>query len=175
MNYWQRLNHFKIYSAERRIERYRVTYIWKSLNGFVPSLGLSWINSGTKSGWHIKYPKVIGPEGKLRSLHRNSMSWEGIRLFNSLPESLRYFSGSKDAFKNLLDKYLEQIPDQPETESLTPGGKDMYGVPSNSIADWPRFLELNNDFSMIIHDELVYPNMSTSNGAGNIPSQDTCV
>ena len=138
-------------------------------------MGLSWINSGTKSGWHLQYPKVIGPEGRIRSLHRNSITWEGVRLYNSLPEYLRYFSGSKEAFKNILDKYLEQIPDQPEVEGLIPGGKDLYRCASNSIADWPRSLGMTDDLSMFIHDELVYSNMVTSNGAGIIPSHDTCV
>ena len=169
MNYWQRLYHFKIFSAERRIERYRVTYIWKSLNGLVPSLGLTWINSGSRSGWHLKYPKVIGREGRIRSLHRNSMNWEGIRLYNSLPEYLRYFSGTKEAFKNNLDKYLEQIPDQPEVESLTPGAKDLYGCASNSIADWPRSLGIIDDNSMFGHEGLVFPNMCTSNRGRDHP------
>ena len=69
MNYWQRLSHFKLFSSERRIERYRVTYISKSLNGLVPSRGLTLIKSGTRSGWHL-----IGPEGRIRTLHRNSIN-----------------------------------------------------------------------------------------------------
>ena len=44
LNYWERLRLFRLNSNQRRMERYRVIYIWKSLYGYVPSLGLS----GTK-------------------------------------------------------------------------------------------------------------------------------
>ena len=78
-------------------------------------------------------------------------------------------------YKSNLDKYLEQLPDQPEVEGLIPGGKDLYRCASNSIADWPRSLGMTDDLSMYIHEELVDSNMVTSNGAGTIPSHDTCV
>ena len=40
-NYWERLKSFKLYSQQRRNERYKIIYIWKLLNDLVPSLGLS--------------------------------------------------------------------------------------------------------------------------------------
>ena len=43
----------------------------------------------------------------------------------------------------LLDKYLEGIPDRPQTETLTLDCKTIYGVPSNSIIDWARTLGIN--------------------------------
>ena len=50
-NYWERLQAFKLYSNERRMERYAVMYIWKSINGLVPSLNLSWSDAkGSRSG-----------------------------------------------------------------------------------------------------------------------------
>ena len=78
MSYWDRLKKFRLFSAERRMERYKVTYIWKSLHGLVPSLGLEWINGGSRKGWHLKYPKILAPEGRYRTLQRNSIHWEGI-------------------------------------------------------------------------------------------------
>ena len=59
--------------------------------------------------------------------------------------------GTKEAFKNNLDKYLEQIPDQPEVEGLTPVGVDLYRNSSNSITDWPRSLGIMGNFSMFGH------------------------
>ena len=41
-SYWDRLKIFKLYSIQRRNDRYKVLYTWKSLNGLVPSLGLCW-------------------------------------------------------------------------------------------------------------------------------------
>ena len=176
MNYWERLDRFKLLSSERRMERYRVTYIWKSLNGIVPSLGLEWINSGSRKGWHIKYPKIIAPEGRYRTLHRNSIHWEGIRVFNSLPSEIRLFTGSKEAFKQKLDKYLELIPDQPEVDGLIPGGLDLYSKASNSIADWPRTLGIHDDISMNSHEDIVLPNCVIHvPGSESISVPHTCV
>ena len=60
-NYWERLREFKLYSNQRRMERYKVIYIWKSLNGLVPSLGLEWAeDSNTRSGKCLKIPALFG-------------------------------------------------------------------------------------------------------------------
>ena len=79
-----------------------------------------------------------------RTLQRFSIKWEGVRLFNSIPISLRKWTGTKETFKNMLDKFLENIPDQPEIEGYIPGGKTLNGEASNSIADWTRILGLED-------------------------------
>ena len=67
---------------------------------------------------------------------------------------LRLFIGSKEAFKQKLDKYLELIPDQPEVNKRKPGRCTMTGEPSNSIPDWTRILDLDNtEFDLIDDDD----------------------
>ena len=139
--YWDRLVKFRLLSMERRMERYKIFYIWKSLNGMVPSLGLTWDG---RDGNRITYPKVIGKPGHARTLQRFSIKWEGVRLFNSIAIYLRKWTGTKETFKNMLDKFLESIPDQPEVEGYIPGGKTLTGEASNSIADWTRILGLED-------------------------------
>ena len=41
LNHWERLRVLKMYSQERRLERYRIIYTWKVLEGLVPNCGLS--------------------------------------------------------------------------------------------------------------------------------------
>ena len=38
MNYWETLSKFKMYSLERRRERYRIIYMWKIMEGMVPNM-----------------------------------------------------------------------------------------------------------------------------------------
>jgi hypothetical protein len=40
LNYWERLQKLKMYSQERRVERYRAIYIWKILEGISPNCGI---------------------------------------------------------------------------------------------------------------------------------------
>ena len=37
-NYWDRLSHLKLYSLQRRRERYAIIYVWKILEGHVPKI-----------------------------------------------------------------------------------------------------------------------------------------
>lgn len=141
-SYWDRLQIFCLFFNERRMERYKVLYLWKSLNGHVLSLGIGW---NTRSGIRLLYPKIVGSYGKMRTLQRNSIKWEGVRLYNSLPEYLRVWKGLNEKFKEMLENYIGTIPDQPEIPGLKPGGRTMMGDPSNSIADWSRFLDLEED------------------------------
>ena len=64
-NYWERLKVFKLYSIQRRNERYKILYIWKSLNGLVPTLGLEWHqNSSPRYGPILKVDKIKVPATK---------------------------------------------------------------------------------------------------------------
>ena len=38
--YWQQLETFQLYSIQRRLERYRIIYVWKALELYVPSCGV---------------------------------------------------------------------------------------------------------------------------------------
>ena len=40
LNYWERLSHLKMYSQQRRAERYRIIYTWKVLEGLLPNCGI---------------------------------------------------------------------------------------------------------------------------------------
>ena len=143
-DYWDRLKSFGLYSNQRRNKRYKIIYIWKSLQGLVPTLGLGLRESGTRLGPLIDIDK---PKGScaIRCLHRYSIRNFGSRLFNALPVELKTFSGTALTFKAKLDKFLSYYPDNPQTEDLTPGTNDWEGRPSNSLIDWTRKLGLPPD------------------------------
>ena len=137
--YWERLQSFKLSSSQRRVERYRIIYSWKSLNGLAPSLGLTWSeHSVGRSGRVLRVPRVEGVTSRCKSLRRDTIQHEGVKLLNIIPKEIRNFCGKQEEFKRLLDSYLTLIPDQPATETLTPGVTDIEGIPSNSIYDWIR-------------------------------------
>ena len=54
MTYWQKLKQLKLYSQERRRERYTIIYIWRMLEGQFPCLNS--LDGGAKvtSIWHIR-------------------------------------------------------------------------------------------------------------------------
>ena len=88
LSYPERLTVLKLYSLQRRRERYIIIYVWKILEGLVPNLfppictqtldrrGRTCITS------HINV-------GHLGTLEYNSFRWRAIRLFNQLPLFVR--------------------------------------------------------------------------------------
>ena len=137
LNYWSRLRAFKVSSIQRRIERYRLIYTWKSLNDLAPSLGINWVNNGTsRSGRTLEVRKVKGLSSSLQTQRRRTIQHEGVRLLNVIPSPIQNFSGKAETFKYLLDNFLECVPDQPYTDSLVPEARDYNDKPSNSIYDW---------------------------------------
>ena len=106
-NYWQRLNEFKLNSNKRRLERYAIFYIWKAVNGHVPSLGLEWNTVINRNGRTLKLPSMKGEAGIPKTMLRNSIKYGGVRLFNCMPEHIKNWEGSKVGFKKILDKCLK--------------------------------------------------------------------
>ena len=62
---------------------------------------------------------------------------KGVHLFNMMPTQLRNSDhGDIDMFKNHLDIFLGNIPDQPTTSGLTRGAQTnslLHQVPFNEI------------------------------------------
>ena len=104
-DYWERLSALRLYSLERRRERYRIIYIWKILEGIVPNIpsNQNFIRSITsaKNGRSCVIPRIERcSTARVRSLRENSFPINGARLFNILPRSIRNLSGTTlDSFK----------------------------------------------------------------------------
>ena len=142
MDYWQRLKQLKMYSQNRRLERYRIIYTWKILEELVPNCGLE-IHQSDRRGRQVAIPPLKGSQA-MRKLREQSFQVSGPRLFNCLPSSIRNISRVPvDTFKEQLDQFLSEIPDEPNVEGLTPSTCDMFTAkPSNSIIDQSRCIKI---------------------------------
>ena len=140
LNYWERLQTLGMYSQERRLERYRVIYTWKSLEGLVPNCGLSSQHSARRGRYAAIKPLVPNSSAKLKSIKDGAFTVHGPKLFNSLPANIRNMTNcSVDSFKKQLDDYLNCLPDEPSCDNLYPGAINLItGRQSNSIIDQAR-------------------------------------
>ena len=140
LNYWQRLSLLKLQSIERRMERFRLIYTWKSLSGLVPSLGFTtWVHP--RKGKLI-YEKNSGSVQSIRTKHDKSLYFQGPKLFNSLPKCIRELDCTFDTFKIVLDTFLAMLPDRPCLTDYHNGNNDIHGVETNSIVHWIRNMDL---------------------------------
>ena len=103
--YWEALKSCNMYSITRRLERYTILYTWKSLTGLVPDCGFQLRDESRDS--KLRIPTLAKSSGRVRTLKEGSFRVTGVKLFNSLPSSLRSLrSGSLESFKNCLDSFL---------------------------------------------------------------------
>ena len=64
MTYWERMKYLKMNSQQRRLERYRIIYMWKILEGKVPNCGVE-IKTSYQKGRETIVPQL---KPKLRHL-----------------------------------------------------------------------------------------------------------
>ena len=123
-DYWQRLQTFHLYSLQRRRERYRIIYVWKTLEGIVPNLpGRSKIVERTslRNGRVCCIPAVAAvANNRLARLREGSFCVNGPLLFNALPSNLRNMTGVGHIdFKRELDTFLGTVADEPLLRGYT--------------------------------------------------------
>ena len=120
-SYWERLEILKLYSLQRRRERYLILYTVKALNGTVPNLGFT-LKTSPRTGPRITVPLTGSSSGIVTpKMKDRSLLVQGAKLFNILPKDLRdeYDQLSPIGFKNRLDMFLRTIPDQPTIAGLS--------------------------------------------------------
>ena len=133
LNYWQQLEHLKLYSLQRRRERYQIMYIWCILEGLVPAVNNVKYKICPRKGRTCVIPMT--KKGPYQNERNASLSVMGARLFNILPINLRNFIGYKDKFKRKLDQYLKFVPDEPQIQGYTAWRR----ANSNCLIDMAKF------------------------------------
>lgn len=129
ISYWERLKRLRLYSLERRRERYAIIYIWKILEGIVPNFGIeSYTNKRT--GRHCIVPRTPNLPSRCRTRYCNSLGFRGPQLFNILPKDLRDLHAvDVGVFKTRLDLFLSGVPDEPTSRQEA----QMRAAASNSL------------------------------------------
>ena len=145
LNYWERLHSLHLYSQERRIERYRILYVWKTIEGRVPNCGIK-TKSTDRHGSLCEVPKLKNnAKTRIKTLQEKRFTINGPMLFNILPKEVRNLTGcSVEDFKAKLDSFLSCIPDQPKTPGLIPEASNQFSaLASNSLVDQARKFRIN--------------------------------
>ena len=153
LNYWGRLSALKIYSQERRMERYWIIYTWKILEGIAPNVGIKSYTS-TRQGRLCQVPQIKQcTSGKIRAIREGSLQIRGPQLFNTLPVNIQ-IGCSVTSFKHKLDKYLQNIPDKPKCQDTqskpTQTPLHLWGVPEKAEHNsWDRVTNLAREIILL--------------------------
>ena len=114
LNYWERLKLLKLYSLQRRRERYIIIYVWKMICGLVPNIGIV-TKEHQRHGIQCNVRKIsTRAPAKIQTICSASLKVRGCKLFNLLPKHIRNLKDiTVENFKQKLDRFLNTIPDQP--------------------------------------------------------------
>ena len=84
VHYWDRLAQLRIFSLQRRRERYMILYLWKIIQGLVPDIGLTYAPSNNNNVIKLHKPLLRGP-AHAKKLMEGGLLHLGVRLYNALP------------------------------------------------------------------------------------------
>ena len=120
-DYWERLSELKLYSQERRRERYAIIFIWKCAVGLVDGYTLNFHHNPRRGRLCVVRSINKNAPTQVKKASEASLAIKGARLFNLLPREIRNsdlpVTRSVIPFKTKLDNFLATIPDQPTVQS----------------------------------------------------------
>ena len=135
LDYWERLQALRLYSQERRRERYQVIFLWKVAQGLVKGYPATFVQNDRRGRLMKLAPHNSKAPTAVKNARESSLQVRGAKLFNCLPRELRdTFTGTTDQFKAKLDDWLAGIPDQP-----TVPGRPRAAT-SNSLLEQVQFV-----------------------------------
>ena len=135
-NYWDRLKNLKLFSLQRRRERYLIIYLFKIVNGFVPNPGMSFIFNDRTKLMAVTEKLPTKTPAWVQKLHRGSFFTQAAQLYNILPKDLRELPDVGPSqkiikkFKTKLDNFLQMIPDQPGITGIVESNALIHQAPN---------------------------------------------
>ena len=94
-DYWERIKDLKIYSQERRRERYQVIFLWKLSQGLVCGYNIEFKSDARRGRMAVQKTLNWHCPSAIRNVRKSSLGVKGVRLFNSLPQEIRDISSDK--------------------------------------------------------------------------------
>ena len=120
LDYWEKLHQSRMYSQERRRERYMIIFLWKISQGLVHGYEVDFTSvAGRRGRTALPHAVVMNSPAQVKKARENSLGVKGAKIFNLLPLELRNFnSKNTDVFKKKLDAFLAEVSDQPTVAGL---------------------------------------------------------
>ena len=144
LDYWQRLQQLNLYSLQRRRERFIIIHTYKIYKNLAPNDVSLQFHNNPRLGIQCKRLPIKAKRAKIYTIRFNFFSHSAPRLFNLVPKQIKD-AKTVNSFKNMLDKFLAKIPDNPPVS----GYKRLN---SNSLCDWVGVVQQVK--SQMFRDEL---------------------
>ena len=120
MTYWERLSELRVYSQERRRERYQICFLWKLSQGLIQGFEVKWQWSDRRGRLAVPASIPNNAPTDVKRARERFLNVHGAKCFNLLPKSLRNENSADfPLFKNHLNIFLARIPDQPTMAGLS--------------------------------------------------------
>ena len=114
MCYWDKLRTLKMYSQERRRERYMIIFLWKLSQNLVCGYNVTFYENQRRGRLIMPSYAPQRASAQVKKARESSLKVKGAKLFNLLPAYLRNINADNvDIFKQELDWYLGSVPDEP--------------------------------------------------------------
>ena len=146
VNYVDRLKDLKIYSLVRRRERVMILYAYRVLIGLLEFQWFEAYEDFPGSGIKLKPKYNSRARNIVKRCRHSSFFYKGAQLYNLIPVELRQVEeiivpnqGHVNTFKEKLDKFLEEIPDEPSVADLP-----RNAATNSLICQIPVFLRQQN-------------------------------
>ena len=129
--YRERLTKLKMYSQERRRDRYRCIFVWKVSMGLISGYNLEFRGEGTRRGRECEVAEIVrSAPTAVKKAREGSLSVKGARLFNLLPADVRNITSNKvEHFKTKLDEFLKDVPDEPDLPRAAESNCLLHQIP----------------------------------------------
>ena len=82
MNYWERLSHLRVYSQERRRERYQICFLWKHTQGLISGYETKWQWSDRRGRLAVPNRIPHDAPSRVKKARERSLGVHGAHLFN---------------------------------------------------------------------------------------------
>ena len=112
MNYWQRLQKLKLYSLQRRRERFSIFCMWKIIYGNDMNVLNFQFRHSERRGLTVLISPLQNYNSRAQTLYDCSFAVVGPQLWNKLPAEITLIS-CFSSFKTKVDCFLSNIPDKP--------------------------------------------------------------
>ena len=128
LNYHERLQQLKLFSLQRRRERFIIIHAHKIYLQLAPNDVKLEFHENTRLGTQCKRLPLKSKIASVNTIRDNFFSHNAPKLYNLVPKMIKS-SRNIASFKRKLDSFLTKIPDLPPI----PG---YICANSNSLAEW---------------------------------------